>query len=540
MNGKRIIAVALMAALCLTGITLIPVENVRAGTEITYMDAVVDPETHEVTYTEAVATCIEVKDLEDKTKWGADGETVWYAVTESETIDRRITVSGRVNLILCDHITLNAKRGITTTGATLNIYGQSGGTGTLYAGATEHERFNAPDFCAGIGGDYSAGGTVTINGGNVIACGGESGAGIGGGSGGAGTDFNGSISIFGGVVTAIGGYKSAGIGGGSGGAGTGFNGSISIFGGVVTANGTSDRVMENNENNDKGGAGIGGGWRGAGTDMLGSITVFGGNVTANGDGGGAGIGGGDRGAGTDQDGCITVNGGVVTANGDEGGAGIGGGNGVAGMGGGDGSINISGGEVTATGGRRGAGIGGGDGVAGKEININGGTVTATGGENGGAGIGGGSNGAGGKVYVCGGYVEAYGSDDAEGIGKGKDGSDSGTLELDEGVVCYDADTMTALQPDEAGYIGARTEHMKTVYVPEEPPIFADYTCKVDGKVKIPVGKKVKKVTVEDETIASAKKKGKKVIVTGKAPGTVNVTAYGKKNKVLGNWIVKVE
>ncbi len=406
MNGKRIIAVALMAALCLTGITVIPAEKVKASTNITYMDAVVDPDTHKVTYTEATASCTEIKDLQDKTAWGTAGETTWYTASADLQIDERVTVSGTVNLILCDWKFLTAKKGITVqddndnpndgSPNALNIYDQSDGTGVLNAGTSDEDETSAPYGCAGIGSKSNYddtdnernAGSITINGGTVIVCGGKFAAGIGGGEG--------------------------------------------SSGGTTVINGGNVEVRTDD------GAGIGGGFNGSG-----------------------------------------------------------------------GSVEINGGSISSI-------------------------------SNLGAGIGGGYNGSGGNVTINGGYVEANGRNGAEGIGRGTGDNDSGTLKLGEGVVCYDADTMTALQPDDNGYIGERTQNMKTVYVPEEPPIFADYTCKVDGKVKIPVGKKVKKVTVEDETIASAKKKGKKVIVYGKAPGTVNVTAYGKKNKVLGNWIVKVE
>ncbi len=592
-STKRIVAYMLMAALAVTGIVLAPAEKVKADADIKYLDATVDSENHEVTFSEATASCTDVEDLQDKTAWGSVGQTTWYAVTTDTLINERIKVSGTVNLILCDDITLEARKGITVCGSnTLTIYGQSTGTGALYAGTPT----GGKSLCAGIGGEKSGCGTITINGGVVMAIGGGSGAGIGGGIGGAGgtitinggnviakggdfsagigggedcsgTDKEGSISIYGGVVTATGGLNGAGIGGGKGGMGTDTKGSISIYGGVVTANGTCGPSLENNDNGGAGigggcggagtapmgsitisggnvtangaggGAGIGGGSGGAGTALMGSITISDGNVTANGAGGGAGIGGGSGGAGADTDGYITFNGGVVTANGDDGGAGIGGGSSGVGT---NGCIAFNGGEVKAKGGEGGAGIGGGNGGAtGGEITIEGGFVTSTGGENG-AGIGGGSKGSGGKVYVSGGYVEANGSEGAEGIGKGNEGIDSGTLELEEGVVCYDADTMSELQPDDIGYIGARTQHMKTVYNPEEPPVFADYTCKINGKVKIPAGKQVKKVTVGDPEIAKAKKKGKKVIVTGLSEGTTIVTAYGKKGKELGSWVVKVE
>ena len=56
------------------------------------------------------------------TAW-ADGTT--YVVNSDVTITDRITVTGTVNLILCDGATLTASRGITVSyGNTLNIYGQ--------------------------------------------------------------------------------------------------------------------------------------------------------------------------------------------------------------------------------------------------------------------------------------------------------------------------------------------------------------------------------------------------------------------------------
>ena len=41
-------------------------------------------------------------------------------------------------------------------------------------------------------------------------------------------------------------------------------------------------------------------------------------------------------------------------------------------------------------------------------------------------------------------------------------------------------------------------------------------------------------------VVSVEKKGKKVIVTGKSAGNAIVTAYNKKGKELGSWVVKVE
>ncbi len=167
------------------------------------------------------------------TEWGAAGETTWYAVTDSVTITNRVEVQGSVNLILCDGSTLTAEKGITVSGDnnSLTIWAQSGGTGKLYAGTTDGTDFTCLNSsCAGIGGgDYAAGGEVTVNGGTVYATGGNGGAGIGGGYYGAG----GKVTINGGTVNATGGNFGAGIGGSMGGAG----GEVTVNGGTVNATG---------------------------------------------------------------------------------------------------------------------------------------------------------------------------------------------------------------------------------------------------------------------------------------------------------------
>ncbi len=130
-------------------------------------------------------------------------------------------------------------------------------------------------------------------------------------------------------------------------------------------------------------AGIGG----KQNESCGTVVINGGVVVSTGGNNAAGIGGGDHGKG----GNITINGGIVTATGSIGGAGIGG----AGEGGTGGKVTISGGIVTATDTPstseygNAAGIGGGYQSAGAEVIITGGIVTATG--HGGAGIGGGTN-----------------------------------------------------------------------------------------------------------------------------------------------------
>lgn len=146
------------------------------------------------------------------------------------------------------------------SGETGHVCGES--CGSLSASGAA---WGAANGCAaGIGGKNAAGGSITINGGNIKAAGGRgagigSGAGIGGGVKGTGYS-GGTIVINGGIIEANGGFYSAGIGGGDGGDG----GYIRISGGTVTAYGA------------EGGAGIGGGRSGNGGD----ITISGGTVIA--------------------------------------------------------------------------------------------------------------------------------------------------------------------------------------------------------------------------------------------------------------------
>ncbi|MBR0488626.1 MAG: leucine-rich repeat protein [Prevotella sp.] len=132
----------------------------------------------------------------------------WYVVTEGVTNDNRITVQGTAHLVLCDGVTMNQYAGFGVTGGnTLNIYGQSEGTGGLFA--KSNGRY------AAIGGnsDNSNCGTINIHGGVIDCISSAYGAGIGGGQGGNG----GTVTIFGGKVNTSS-TESVGIGMGAGGA----------------------------------------------------------------------------------------------------------------------------------------------------------------------------------------------------------------------------------------------------------------------------------------------------------------------------------
>jgi Zn ribbon nucleic-acid-binding protein len=340
-----------------------------------------------VTYTtETADSCTPVADSAEAVTWNAG----WYVVSGTVTISEPITVTGAVNLILADGCTLNAEKGIVvTTGNSLTIYAQSGGSGTLNATGTADDSRNAS---AGIGGTGTTpnSGAITIHGGVINAIGGVSSVGDGAAGIGGGTVRNGNggssgtVTIYGGTVTAnsgTGNISGAGIGGGGSQQGTGGTGdNITIYGGSVTAASTGTQ---------SGGAGIGGGGGFTGGGAGSNIQIYGGTINATGSEGGAGIGGGSSGVIENSsyksgDGAVTISGGIVTAVGGTNAAGIGGGGGYyssytlgdttfgSGCTGGTGSVTITGGIVDATGG---AGNSSGD-YAGAPIG-NGGNTTAT-------------------------------------------------------------------------------------------------------------------------------------------------------------------
>lgn len=282
---------------------------------------------------------------DETTSWNGEGSEAWYVVNEDAEIGERVEVSGVVNLVLCDGVTLTAEKGIHVTGEnSLTIYGQEAGDGKINA---KSERVQAA-----IGGNSDEpGGILTINGGTIDANGGVNAAGIGGGFGGKGTAGN--ITINSGNVYAKGGIQAAGIGGGIYASGVGDGEKIVINGGEVEAIGGSNA------------AGIGGGMSGVGGD----IEINGGSITAKGINGGAGIGSGFGSKGDEN--RIYITGGKVYAIGSSldgtGSAGIGGGHLGAG-----GSITISGAEVHATGGEgapAGDGIGNGGGYKGADADV---------------------------------------------------------------------------------------------------------------------------------------------------------------------------
>ena len=402
-----------------------------------------------------------------------DGSTTawnggWYVVNSNVTIDNRVTVSGEVHLILADNASLTVNRGINVAeGNSFSVYAQSVGEnmGTLTATGQDDASI------AGIGSEVGAScGTITINGGNVTASGGENAAGIGGSQGGSG-------------------------------------GTITINGGKVTATGGSYA------------AGIGGGWKGSG----GTVTIHGGSVTATGGGSGAGIGGGKEGSG----GTITIHSGNVTATGGHDAAGIGGG--YSGSGG---TITIHGGNVTASGGIGAAGIGGGYHGSGGTITIHGGTVKAIGGEEA-AGIGGGGwEGSGGTITIHGGEVIANGGKGSAGIGDGNGGS-GGTFSTGTKGNAFIVASSISDKNNQTGWSGVIFEDKSgKVYAPDgDKAITIDVSSKIPADYTLEIPEGVTLVVPDGVTIDNSGKITVEGTLTGRqnvvGNGTVNIKADAK-------------
>ena len=204
------------------------------GNVLTASDAAKDP----VSYIDKTGQQYSAKYYTVVTDTTSAWTTGWYVVSGNTTISNRIEVTGNVSLILTDGATLTASAGIhVPETASLDICGQSGGTGKLKATASEG---NAA--IGGNGGEKETTGTISICSGTVEATGGSGGgAGIGGGANCYnGTDTRGTVAIYGGAVKATGGNGGAGIG-------TGKDGQINniiLAGGTIEANGGGDSAQD--------------------------------------------------------------------------------------------------------------------------------------------------------------------------------------------------------------------------------------------------------------------------------------------------------
>ena len=111
----------------------------RPANEFSYVDA------NGTVQTKANCTVLTA----DGFKGALAGNETWFAAKEGVTADGPLQVLGTVNLILCDGVTVTLNKGIALNGqftkpATLNIYAQSGGTGTLICSSPSNSG------CAGI------------------------------------------------------------------------------------------------------------------------------------------------------------------------------------------------------------------------------------------------------------------------------------------------------------------------------------------------------------------------------------------------------
>ena len=311
MKGRKIVS-TLLALLLLASL---PVSALAAEWDIGNGDITVNAESGGQTVTQGGGAAVE--DNAPVIKGSSTENTVTINAEKDQTAN--VTLSG-ANI----DVSSAGKAAVSTTGEG-NVNIELNGSNALKSGHSH----------AGL--EKNNDGNLTIQDkdkdGSLNAKGGQDGAGIGGGSSGAGSD----ITITGGKVTARGGNYGAGIGGGAYGNGS----DITVTGGEVTANSGNY------------GAGIGGGGWGNGNN----ISISGGKVTATGGTFAAGIGGGMHRDGND----ITISGGEVSAAGGRCGAGIGGGLDARGSGdvtvSGDAKLKVRGGKTVDDG--QGAGIGNG-------------------------------------------------------------------------------------------------------------------------------------------------------------------------------------
>ena len=384
---KKPVSILLAVIMVVSLFTVIPTPA-SAAEAVEYVYLWWDADAKEVK--QETRTCSDYTEMSERSS--DELESGWYAASGNLFIDSRLFVRNgeTVNLILKDGATLNVHRGIgVESGATLNIYGQSQGTGTFEVVFDPGDDRNYDNAMIGGTGENGSSGTISIHGGVLrLDSEGPRGAGIGGGS--KGSPYI--ISIYGGDISVSAFGAGAGIGGGYEASASSYNGEgIRIYGGTIEAESYT-------------GAGIGNGY--CEDSSYGSVAIYGGSVNARSLGGGSGIGGGMMGA----NGKIYIYGGDVnaTAEDDDGQAG-------AGIGSGanrqllnwenDRDINISGGAVTAIS-QTGAGIGAGYQRKGGKVNITGGAVFACS-TGGGAGIGGGYEKKGGEINIKDAVVMAY-------------------------------------------------------------------------------------------------------------------------------------
>lgn len=259
-----------------------------------------------------------------------------YVVSGTATCAGDLTLTGDVDLILEDDASLTMTGGITGGGYTLNIFGQTEGTGELSAQGSSS------------GGIAIVTSNLNVHGGKITISTSDQ-----------GIETESTFTMYNGTINTTGTYN-----------GIMALGPMKVYGGEITASSTSGAAISL--------------YKESSNDNC-NLTIAGGKVTATNTGSAAGIEaneellisggtveaqGGDQKKGIISYDEISISGGTVTAKG-----GAGGGIGL------EGTTTIFGGTVTAIGGN---GVAGGtvDGAAGYHgtLKVNGGTLIATGGE----------------------------------------------------------------------------------------------------------------------------------------------------------------
>ena len=84
------------------------------------------------------------------------------------------------------------------------------------------------------------------------------------------------------------------------------------------------------------------------------------------------------------------------------------------------------------------------------------------------------------------------------------------------------------------------EEKLLIYEKSDPEIKPDKTIKAGKKATLKVKKKIASVEISDETIVSAKVKGKKIKIKGLNKGTVTIIACDKNGGEIRRWVVQVK
>ena len=365
----------------------------------------------------------------------------WYAATADVTIPERVTVTGSVNLILCDGVTLTIPKGIEVSeGNSLTIWRQEGASGVLFAGTADGTALSCEAGDAAIGGGNACScGSITICGGNITAVAGEGAQAIGKG---AGASSEGILNL---LCMRVFDSDTATVP-------VALANRMNVCrSGWVKLSPCLDHVFENGictvcdlhtsveyldpSNGNMlvcsgysafiGQPELTSGWYVLSENVTTIVSVsVSGNVDLilkNGTTWNA------------EAGIVVEDGASLTIWAQSDGDGMGamsaaGANHVPGIGTEGAALIVKGGSISAAGGLYAAGIGGGYGESGGSVTVYGGALTAVGGLYA-SGVGGGCGGAGGAFTVVGGTVTVTGSEDAEAIGRGSGEADPGTVSI---------------------------------------------------------------------------------------------------------------